>query len=192
MPPDHPCEKNAGKRKQQTLCAAESKKTRIFAPPCPAKAPARRTTCGNSSVGRAQPCQGWGREFESRFPLTALEWWNGRHEGLKIPWPVMAVRVRVPLRAHGNARRPKGLPGVFCLSSLGLARRPTTGMRAPKPRINRQARRRPDRAPGCRHSRPAPACGLSPRSPAVRVPHATCRRCPPSCDCHRRAAGGRA
>ena len=26
--------------------------------------------CGNSSVGRAQPCQGWGREFESRFPLT--------------------------------------------------------------------------------------------------------------------------
>ena len=33
------------------------------------------TYCGNSSVGRAQPCQGWGREFESRFPLqikTAL------------------------------------------------------------------------------------------------------------------------
>ena len=27
---------------------------------------------GNSSVGRAQPCQGWGREFESRFPL--VEW----------------------------------------------------------------------------------------------------------------------
>ena len=27
--------------------------------------------CGNSSVGRAQPCQGWGREFESRFPLIA-------------------------------------------------------------------------------------------------------------------------
>ena len=24
---------------------------------------------GNRSVGRAQPCQGWGREFESRFPL---------------------------------------------------------------------------------------------------------------------------
>ena len=29
----------------------------------------RRKMCGNSSVGRAQPCQGWGREFESRFPL---------------------------------------------------------------------------------------------------------------------------
>ena len=26
--------------------------------------------CGNSSVGRAQPCQGWGREFEPRFPLN--------------------------------------------------------------------------------------------------------------------------
>ena len=25
--------------------------------------------CGNSSVGRASPCQGGGREFESRFPL---------------------------------------------------------------------------------------------------------------------------
>jgi hypothetical protein len=27
------------------------------------------TTCGNSSVGRALPCQGKGRGFESRFPL---------------------------------------------------------------------------------------------------------------------------
>ena len=29
--------------------------------------------CGNSSVGRAQPCQGWGRGFESRFPLNILD-----------------------------------------------------------------------------------------------------------------------
>ena len=28
-----------------------------------------RKSCGNSSVGRAQPCQGWGRGSESRFPL---------------------------------------------------------------------------------------------------------------------------
>jgi len=28
-----------------------------------------RLRCGNSSVGRARPCQGRGREFESRFPL---------------------------------------------------------------------------------------------------------------------------
>ncbi len=26
--------------------------------------------CENSSVGRAQPCQGWGRGFESRFSLS--------------------------------------------------------------------------------------------------------------------------
>ena len=31
--------------------------------------PTRGTISGSSSVGRAQPCQGWGREFESRFPL---------------------------------------------------------------------------------------------------------------------------
>ena len=29
--------------------------------------------CGNSSVGRAQPCQGWGRGSESRFPLNILK-----------------------------------------------------------------------------------------------------------------------
>ena len=29
----------------------------------------KRKFCGNSSVGRARPCQGRGREFESRFPL---------------------------------------------------------------------------------------------------------------------------
>src|SRR4029078_2611507 len=30
---------------------------------------------GNSSVGRAQPCQGWGRGFESRFPLCVIRGW---------------------------------------------------------------------------------------------------------------------
>ena len=40
--------------------------------------------CGNSSVGRAQPCQGWGRRFEPGFPLQLLfydnnlaEWQSG-------------------------------------------------------------------------------------------------------------------
>ena len=32
-----------------------------------------RGFCGNSSVGRARPCQGRGREFESRFPLQNLK-----------------------------------------------------------------------------------------------------------------------
>ena len=31
----------------------------------------RKFTCGNSSVGRARPCQGRGREFESRLPLKS-------------------------------------------------------------------------------------------------------------------------
>ena len=41
-------------------------------------------------------------------PLSMLEWWNGRHEGLKIPWPLSAVRVRVPLRAlaHKDSQKP--------------------------------------------------------------------------------------
>ena len=32
--------------------------------------PTPDSKCGNSSVGRARPCQGRGREFESRFPLS--------------------------------------------------------------------------------------------------------------------------
>ena len=47
----------------------------------------------SSSVGRAQPCQGWGRGFESRLPLIFLpslikdkcsSGGIGRHAGLKI------------------------------------------------------------------------------------------------------------
>ena len=30
----------------------------------------RNFFCENSSAGRAQPCQGWGRGFESRFSLN--------------------------------------------------------------------------------------------------------------------------
>ena len=35
------------------------------------------TYCGNSSVGRARPCQGRGREFESRFPLLESSLFEG-------------------------------------------------------------------------------------------------------------------
>ena len=36
----------------------------------PLQSQTKRTgQCGSSSVGRAQPCQGWGREFEPRLPL---------------------------------------------------------------------------------------------------------------------------
>ena len=41
---------------------------------------------GNSSVGRAQPCQGWGREFETRFPLqTSIT-------GEAIAFPVLVLK----------------------------------------------------------------------------------------------------
>jgi hypothetical protein len=32
---------------------------------------------GSSSVGRARPCQGRGREFEPRFPLSIPSQWRG-------------------------------------------------------------------------------------------------------------------
>ena len=35
----------------------------------------RLQNCENSSVGRAQPCQGWGRGFESRFSLKEETIW---------------------------------------------------------------------------------------------------------------------
>ena len=46
--------------------------------------------CENSSAGRAQPCQGWGRGFESRFSLNNKPRPGGgigRHAGLKILCP---------------------------------------------------------------------------------------------------------
>ena len=45
----------------------DSEFCRIFA--VPFNGNVSLTFCGNSSVGRARPCQGRGREFESRFPL---------------------------------------------------------------------------------------------------------------------------
>ncbi len=53
--------------------------------------------CGNSSVGRAQPCQGWGREFESRFPLHVLTRRRvGRMAMQRIANPWISVRLRDP------------------------------------------------------------------------------------------------
>ena len=53
---------------------------------------------GNSSVGRARPCQGRGREFESRFPLQVFG---------TPAWPgsvVSGPRNAVPLTASTRAR----------------------------------------------------------------------------------------
>ena len=52
---------------------------------------------GNSSAGRAQPCQGWGREFESRFPLEHLIylWLDGRVVMQRPAKPWTPVRLRL-------------------------------------------------------------------------------------------------
>ena len=42
--------------------------------------------CENSSVGRARPCQGRGRGFESRFSLIGPNGGIGRRVGLKHQW----------------------------------------------------------------------------------------------------------
>ena len=63
----------------------------------------QKNSRGSSSVGRAQPCQGWGREFETRLPLQIqkkgnteqfpfFRMWSqndgtGRRSGLKIRRP---------------------------------------------------------------------------------------------------------
>ena len=46
------------------------------------------------------------------------QWWNGRHEGLKIPWPVTAVWVQVPLEVHNThlAQLVRALTGISPLS----------------------------------------------------------------------------
>ena len=68
------------------------------------------TTCGNSSVGRAQPCQGWGRGFESRFPLRFL---LGVSVETSVKWPVAACDQMydwlVVLRSGGEIGRREGL-----------------------------------------------------------------------------------
>ena len=79
--------------------------------------------CGNSSVGRAQPCQGWGREFESRFPLQFynpptwwiifLAGWQSGHAAVcktadagSIPTPASSCKIVCP---GGETGRRKGL-----------------------------------------------------------------------------------
>ena len=84
---------------------------------CESSSKARWIACGRGSVGRASPCQGEGRGFESRLPLKripGLSVWNflfehvfklaqrspggeiGRRAGLKILFAAMQVRVQVP------------------------------------------------------------------------------------------------
>src|SRR5690606_35915422 len=58
----------------------------------------------SSSVGRAQPSQSWGREFESSLSLSCLGGGTGRHAGLKILFP---------LRECGFDSRPRYFKNRF-------------------------------------------------------------------------------
>src|SRR6266550_3356557 len=80
--------------------------------------------CGNSSVGRAQPCQGWGRGFESRFPLSFLL-------GLSVALPAgssFSARVAKPvdardLKSLGINSHAGSIPAPSTRSHLRPARR---------------------------------------------------------------------
>ena len=54
----------------------------------------------NSSVGRARPCQGRGREFESRFPLKSARMVELVDTPDLKSCACMGVRVQVPLRVQ--------------------------------------------------------------------------------------------
>ena len=71
-------------------------------------------SCGNSSVGRAQPCQGWGRGFESRFPLQRHDpgLWAKCLQSRVFFWVTTDGRRRLrPERSHRRiARNPPEKP----------------------------------------------------------------------------------
>ena len=113
---------------------------------------------GNSSVGRARPCQGRGREFESRFPLQiqvdpgspgfvfkqGSHWPGGRVVMQRPAKPRTPVRFRPrpPFFANNPLRR------VFCCPRCVLPRHVFAGVVS-----NAVPLRHPMRAPGWRNGR---------------------------------------
>ena len=89
--------------------------------------------CGSSSVGRAIPCQGIGREFESRLPLqfarvcfTAMVagWQSGYAAACKavnagsIPAPAFRIKFRSLLTIKEKGGVTLNFCDGFCLESL--------------------------------------------------------------------------
>ncbi len=70
------------------------------------------TTCGRSSVGRAQPCHGWGREFESRRPL---------HFSLTSAAFGRVVVINVVARRHSQVAKAEVCKTSIPSSNLGAA-----------------------------------------------------------------------
>ena len=72
--------------------------------------------CGNSSVGRARPCQGRGREFESRFPLQTPRSPTGRFCYALAGWPFPACCLQTSFVQENILR-----PAFSCTSLTDLA-----------------------------------------------------------------------
>ena len=74
--------------------------------------------CGNSSVGRARPCQGRGRGSESRFPL---QWRGSKAVMPRIANPFRPVRLRStpPSQITVTAAQVVKLVDTRDLKSLG-------------------------------------------------------------------------
>ena len=87
--------------------------------------PEREAQCGRGSVGRASPCQGEGREFESRRPLGDFvspeparrgkppSRWSGREARQRTANPCTRVQIPSPPRVgpdSGDWRSGSALP----------------------------------------------------------------------------------
>ena len=75
----------------------------------PGTSPKICSSCGNSSVGRARPCQGRGREFESRFSLqnqklTAMR--RFRYRSVLKPPPLLWAIPKSTSIEHWSPWRP--------------------------------------------------------------------------------------
>jgi hypothetical protein len=91
-----------------------------------------RHTCGRGSVGRASPCQGEGREFESRRPLCVgvfglLARWSGREARQRPAKPSTRVQIPSPpprTISSAGERFPdtEEVTGSIPVSSTGSAR----------------------------------------------------------------------
>ena len=108
--------------------------------------------CGNSSVGRASPCQGECRGFESRFPLEVI------HRGL--------IWFQCRDRARTNSLSRPAVPDLtrwrgFILSWWRIADRWTTGGRRLKWRRTQVVRERSAK-PLCIGSNPIGASSVDP------------------------------
>ena len=79
----------------------------------------RHPICGSSSVGRAPPCQGGGRESEPRLPLHFL---RGCSSMAELQPSKLATRVRFPSPAPSAIHRTRGFAVVAQLVERHLAK----------------------------------------------------------------------